>query len=220
MNPPTNARELLIAEALGDIVRLLDRIEAMTCTLETTRQELESVGADLTQRLDAIDGRVQAIAQRAAIGLVRTPGTARGPGASHCRRERVSRHRRRVATGTRRSTRSLAAPTLVTARRTASIRSTLGDLADARRHRDLFGARDLVRGSGMGAQVRARAPSPRNLRGGDTGSMVADVEGLKPHPRRTGMEKLSTDVDVSLGARCLPARYGGALFQASDLPPA
>jgi len=51
-------------------VRLLDRIEAMTCTLETTRQELESVGADLTQRLDAIDGRVQAIAQRAAIGLV------------------------------------------------------------------------------------------------------------------------------------------------------
>jgi len=70
MNSPTNAREALIAEALGDIVRLLDRIEAMTATLESTRQELVSAGADLTQRLDAIDGRVQAIAQRAAIGLV------------------------------------------------------------------------------------------------------------------------------------------------------
>jgi len=70
MNSPTNAREILIAEALGDIVRLLDRVEAITATLETTRREMVSTGADLTQRLDAIEGRIQAMARNAAIGLV------------------------------------------------------------------------------------------------------------------------------------------------------
>ena len=70
MNPLTNARETLIAEALGDIARLLDRVEALISALETTRQEMISASTDLTQKVDAVEGRIQAMARNAAIGLV------------------------------------------------------------------------------------------------------------------------------------------------------
>ena len=38
MNPPSTAREALIAEALGDVARLIDRVEALTPAMDKARQ--------------------------------------------------------------------------------------------------------------------------------------------------------------------------------------
>ena len=41
MGRPSDTREVLIAEALGDFVKVLDRIDAVTPTLKEARDELE-----------------------------------------------------------------------------------------------------------------------------------------------------------------------------------
>ena len=51
MNQPTTAREALIAEALGDIAHLLDRVESLTSATDSRRLALEQASAQLDARL-------------------------------------------------------------------------------------------------------------------------------------------------------------------------
>jgi methionyl-tRNA synthetase len=55
---PSTAREALIAEALGDIARLLDRVEALTPAMEVTRKNLAQANVELAQQLTAFEDRV------------------------------------------------------------------------------------------------------------------------------------------------------------------
>lgn len=48
MNRPTTTREALIAEALGDMAQLVDRIEALAPAMDETRRALAQASADLT----------------------------------------------------------------------------------------------------------------------------------------------------------------------------
>ena len=65
MPPPSTAREVLIAEALGDAARLFDRIEALTAKLEATRQALTDANDELAARLEAFDTALASATQRA-----------------------------------------------------------------------------------------------------------------------------------------------------------
>jgi methionyl-tRNA synthetase len=65
VNRPSTAREALIVEALGDVAALIDRVEAATATMETTRQALVQATADLAAQALAFDNRMAAIAENA-----------------------------------------------------------------------------------------------------------------------------------------------------------
>jgi ABC-type transporter Mla subunit MlaD len=62
MKRPTAAREAPIVEALGEMAGLVDRVEALTPSLNRAQRALARASADLAQRADAFDGRMQALA--------------------------------------------------------------------------------------------------------------------------------------------------------------
>ena len=55
MKTATTAREAWILEALGEVAELLDRVESLDSSLETTRLALVSANGQLTVRLDAFE---------------------------------------------------------------------------------------------------------------------------------------------------------------------
>ena len=65
MNAPTTAREALIAEAIGDVARLIDRVELLVPALDRARLALAEADAALVARVDALDGRMVAITENA-----------------------------------------------------------------------------------------------------------------------------------------------------------
>jgi len=69
MNGPATAREALIAEALGDVARLLDRIESLRISMEAARQTLEQADAQRAERLKAFDAGTSTLTQRAKLGM-------------------------------------------------------------------------------------------------------------------------------------------------------
>lgn len=64
MPHPSTAREALIAEALGDVARLFDRVETLTSNLEATRQALADANGELAARLGTFDAVLTSATQR------------------------------------------------------------------------------------------------------------------------------------------------------------
>jgi len=75
MNGPSTAREALIVEALGEVARLVDRIEALTSSMEAKRQALADASGELGDRLKAFEAGMASISLKvqasAAEQLVR-----------------------------------------------------------------------------------------------------------------------------------------------------
>jgi len=70
MNSPSSAREALIVEALGEVARLLDRVEALTVSADTTRIALECASAQLSRDLASLGTDIQVVAHQAKVGVV------------------------------------------------------------------------------------------------------------------------------------------------------
>lgn len=82
MNHPGSAREVLIAEALGDLARLLERAEALQPVMRESQQALVDAHAQLTDQLAAFETHVAALTEKAKVQavkhiLVRTDEAAR-----------------------------------------------------------------------------------------------------------------------------------------------
>jgi hypothetical protein len=61
MSTPTTAREALVAEAIGDAGRLLDRLEQLLPALERARLALTNADAALLERIGALEARMTSI---------------------------------------------------------------------------------------------------------------------------------------------------------------
>ena len=70
MSQPTNAREALLAEALGDVAHLLDRLESVAPALDEARGSLLEAADALRRRADAFDTNVAAVTQTAKIRVM------------------------------------------------------------------------------------------------------------------------------------------------------
>lgn len=64
MTPPSTAREALIAEAIGDLGRLLDRVEALMQGMEDTRRALAAAAVDLDRQLGTVETRLSTVGER------------------------------------------------------------------------------------------------------------------------------------------------------------
>jgi hypothetical protein len=65
MNRPTTAREALLAEALGELLQLTERVESLLPALDRTRTALLEADAALLARLEALDSKAVAIGESA-----------------------------------------------------------------------------------------------------------------------------------------------------------
>jgi cell division septum initiation protein DivIVA len=74
MSDPATAREALIAEAIGDVARLLDRVEAVTPALHEACHALEQARLDLDEHLTDFERRLAATTQFAKNEVVRHIG--------------------------------------------------------------------------------------------------------------------------------------------------
>lgn len=54
LNRSTTAREALVAELIGDVAQLLDRVETLTPNLNVARQALANTAKDLAAYLSLI----------------------------------------------------------------------------------------------------------------------------------------------------------------------
>jgi hypothetical protein len=70
MNRPTTAREALIVEALGDVARLLDRVESLQSSMDAARLALVKENAALGNRLNSFATGMSSITQQAKIKAV------------------------------------------------------------------------------------------------------------------------------------------------------
>jgi len=70
MNRTTTAREALIAEALGDVALLLDRVDGLTSSMEAGRLALAQASSDLAERVRLFDTDIASITQRAQVRAV------------------------------------------------------------------------------------------------------------------------------------------------------
>jgi hypothetical protein len=71
VNHPGTAREALLAEAIGDLARLLDRAEALQPAMLESRQSLVEAHAQLTGQLAAFDAHITALAEKAKVQAVK-----------------------------------------------------------------------------------------------------------------------------------------------------
>ena len=67
MNRPTTAREALVVEALGDVARLLERVESLQSSMDARRLALAQANAQFGDRLEAFEARMSSITQHAKI---------------------------------------------------------------------------------------------------------------------------------------------------------
>lgn len=70
MNRSGSAREALIAEAIGELSTLLDRLDQLVPLLTSLQQELAESGQRLTGQLTDFEAQVMAITQTARTRLV------------------------------------------------------------------------------------------------------------------------------------------------------
>jgi hypothetical protein len=83
MIAPGTAREALIAEAIGDVVALLDRLETVAPSMDASRQALVQARLELAIQVVAFEERMTAITENAKMQAVkhiarRTDEAARG----------------------------------------------------------------------------------------------------------------------------------------------
>jgi len=70
MNRPTTAREALIVEALGEVARLLERVESLQSSMDAGRRALVRENAALGERLNAFATAMSSITQQAKVKAV------------------------------------------------------------------------------------------------------------------------------------------------------
>jgi len=70
MTYPSSAREALIVEALGNVAQLLDRVEALTLSVNAARIALDSASAKLHGDLKALDADIQVVTHQAKVAMV------------------------------------------------------------------------------------------------------------------------------------------------------
>lgn len=70
MKHPNSAREALIAEALGDVATLLDRIDRLLPALDQSRQAMVDAGAGLSDQLAEFEAKTAWITQTARTHVV------------------------------------------------------------------------------------------------------------------------------------------------------
>ena len=66
----STAREALIVEAIGDVVGLLDRLEALAPILDGSRQAAVEASAELSGALEALEARMAAVSDTARTQVV------------------------------------------------------------------------------------------------------------------------------------------------------
>lgn len=66
-----NARELLIIEALGDITKLLDRVEAVASGLEAASEEALRASTDLQSLAAGLDARMAMLVEASKMHVVK-----------------------------------------------------------------------------------------------------------------------------------------------------
>ena len=71
MTTSATAREALIAEAIGDLGRLLDRADAMSPVIGESTQALTEASAQLVRRLAAFEAQIAGLTENAKIQTVR-----------------------------------------------------------------------------------------------------------------------------------------------------
>ena len=71
MSHPGTVREALIAEAIGDLARLLDRAEALQPAIVESSQALVDAHAQLADQLAAFDAHVSALTEKAKVQAVK-----------------------------------------------------------------------------------------------------------------------------------------------------
>jgi hypothetical protein len=64
------AREALIVEALGDVARLLDRVDTLSSSMEAGRLALANANAQLSDRLKAFEAEIASLTQQAKVRVV------------------------------------------------------------------------------------------------------------------------------------------------------
>lgn len=71
MAAPPTSREVLIAEAIGDLGRLLGRAEALQPSIDETRQKLIHAQVQLADQLASFEAQVFALTEKANIQTVK-----------------------------------------------------------------------------------------------------------------------------------------------------
>jgi hypothetical protein len=66
----STAREALIAEAIGEVVGLLDRVEALLPAIDASRQAAADAVVQLTTGLEALEDRMAAVTETARTQVV------------------------------------------------------------------------------------------------------------------------------------------------------
>ena len=70
MNRPSTAREALLAEALGDVAQLIDRVEALAPTTDEARRRLVQASADLVLQAQAFERQINTFTEGAKTATV------------------------------------------------------------------------------------------------------------------------------------------------------
>ncbi|RYF59952.1 MAG: hypothetical protein EOO27_07605 [Comamonadaceae bacterium] len=71
MNAPGSAREALIAEAIGDLARLIDQAQALQPAMAESRQALVDAHAKLAVQLAAFEAQIAALTEKAKVQAVK-----------------------------------------------------------------------------------------------------------------------------------------------------
>jgi uncharacterized membrane protein len=71
MIPPTTAREALIVEAIGEVARLIEAVEALAPILKESCQELHRANSGLRSELAGFERRIAAMAESAKTQAVK-----------------------------------------------------------------------------------------------------------------------------------------------------
>ena len=71
MNGTSSAREALIAEALGEMAELLDRVEAVAPALDASRLALINASTELAGQVTAFESRMAGITENAKMQAVK-----------------------------------------------------------------------------------------------------------------------------------------------------
>lgn len=70
MTHPSTTREALIADAIGEVAKLIQQVEALAPALEQSRQALADAHGGLAAQLVAFEGQVAALTEKAKVQAV------------------------------------------------------------------------------------------------------------------------------------------------------
>ena len=71
MTPPNTTREALLLEALGDVAKLIQQVEALAPALDDSRQSLADAHVGLAAQLAAFEKQIVALTEKAKVQAVK-----------------------------------------------------------------------------------------------------------------------------------------------------